>query len=141
MSIRTERVAGEVQQAIARLFQQDFADVSDGMITVTKVRMAPDLKSGRVYLSILGGELPGTETLKRIKAAAPQIRYSLAKAINMKFSPELFYYIDDTAEEVSSIEDIFRKIREEAEARAPKTDDPSETSSSETSSEEAKESN
>jgi ribosome-binding factor A len=126
MSIRTERVAGEVQQAIARLFQQDFSDVSDGMITVTKVRMAPDLKSGRVYLSILGGELPGAETLKRIKAAAPQIRYSLAKAINMKFSPELFYYLDDTAEEVSTIEDIFRKIREEAEAKAPKPDAESE---------------
>lgn len=140
MSIRTERVAGEVQQAIARLFQQDFADVSDGMITVTKVRMAPDLKSGRVYLSILGGEMPGAETLKRIKAAAPQIRYSLAKAINMKFSPELFYYLDDTAEEVSTIEDIFRKIREEAEAKAPKPVDQSDEHTSESSGEE-KESN
>jgi ribosome-binding factor A len=122
MSIRTERVAGEVQQAIARLFQQEFTDLSDGMITVTKVRMAPDLKSGRVYLSVLGGTVPGPEVLKRVKAAAPQIRYALAKAINMKFSPELFYYLDDTAEEVSTIEDIFRKIREEAEAKAPKQD-------------------
>jgi ribosome-binding factor A len=140
MSIRTERVAGEVQQAIARLFQQDFSDVSDGMITVTKVRMAPDLKSGRVYLSILGGELPGAETLKRIKAAAPQIRYALAKAINMKFSPELFYYLDDTAEEVSTIEDIFRKIREEAEAKAPKPEDQADEQANESSGEE-KESN
>jgi ribosome-binding factor A len=131
MSIRTERVAGEVQQAIARLFQQEFTDLSDGMVTVTKVRMAPDLKSGRVYLSILGGEMPGPETLKRIKAAAPQIRYSLAKAINMKFSPELFYYLDDTAEEVSTIEDIFRKIREEAEAKAAKPDAGSENTANE----------
>jgi ribosome-binding factor A len=123
MSIRTERVAGEVQQAIARLFQQEFTDLSDGMITVTKVRMAPDLKSGRIYISILGGTVPGSEVLKRIKASAPQIRYALAKAINMKFSPELFYYLDDTAEEVSSIEDIFRKIREEQEAKNPKSDD------------------
>jgi ribosome-binding factor A len=123
MSIRTERVAGEVQQAVARLFQQDFTDLSDGMITVTKVRMAPDLKSGRVYLSILGGTIPGPEVLKRIKAASPQIRYSLAKLINMKFSPELFYYLDDTQEEVSNIEDIFRKIREEAEAKNPPAPD------------------
>lgn len=123
MSIRTERVAGEVQQAIARLFQQEFTDLSDGMITVTKVRMAPDLKSGRIYISVLGGTVPGEEVLKRIKSAAPQIRYSLAKAINMKFSPELFYYLDDTQEEVSNIEDIFRKIREEAEGKALKNQD------------------
>ena len=120
MSIRTERVAGEVQQGVARLFQQEFTDLSDGMITVTKVRMAPDLKSGRIYLSVLGGSVPGEEVLKRVKAAAPQIRYSLAKLVNMKFSPELFYYLDDTQEEVSTIEDIFRKIREEAEAKNPR---------------------
>ena len=46
MSIRTERVAGEIQQALARLFQTEFGNVTDSLITVTKVRMAPDLKSG-----------------------------------------------------------------------------------------------
>lgn len=124
MSIRTERVAGEVQQAIARLFQTEFTDLSDGMITITKVRMAADLKSGRVYLSILGGTLGPNEVLKRIKSAGPQIRHGLARAIRMKFSPELFYYLDDTQEEVSKVEDIFRKIREERESSTPSASDP-----------------
>ena len=123
MSIRTERVAGEVQQAIARLFQTEFTDLSDGMITVTKVRMAPDLKSGRIYLSVLGGSIPGEQVLKNVKAASPQIRHGLARSINMKYSPELFYYLDDTQEEVSRVEDIFRKIREEAEAKERQDND------------------
>lgn len=125
MSIRTEKVAGEVQQAVARLFQTEFTDLSDGMITVTKVRMAPDLKSGRVYVSVLGGTAPGTVVLKRIKEAAPQIRYSLSRTINLRFSPEIFYYLDDTQEEVSRVEEIFRKIREEENARAPQDPDSS----------------
>lgn len=117
MSIRTERVAGEVQQSIARLFQTEFTDLTDGMITVTKVRMAPDLKSGRIYLSVLGGSIPSEQVLKDIKSIAPQIRHGLARTMKMKFNPELFYYLDDTQEEVSRVEDIFRKIREEAQEK------------------------
>ena len=122
MSIRTERVAGEVQQSIARLFQTEFTDLTDGMITVTKVRMAPDLKSGRIYLSVLGGSIPGEQVLKNVKASAPQIRHGLARTMNMKFNPELFYYLDDTQEEVSRVEDIFRKIREEAQEKEVRED-------------------
>jgi ribosome-binding factor A len=123
MSIRTERVAGEVQQAIARLFQTEFTDLSDGMITVTKVRMAPDLKSGRVYVSVLGGTAPGQVVLKRIKESAPQIRYQLGKTLNLRFNPEIFYYLDDTQEEVSRVEEIFRKIREEQQSKEPREGD------------------
>ncbi len=55
MSIRTERVAGEVQQALAHALQTDFSSLTDSLITITKVRMAPDLRSARVYVSLLGG--------------------------------------------------------------------------------------
>src|SRR5690348_7120386 len=106
MSIRTERVAGEVQQALARLFQTDFRDISDGMITVSKVKMSPDLKSGRVYLSVFGGELGGQGTVNAAKLATPQIRAALARMVRMRYVPELFFYVDDTQEEVSRVEAI-----------------------------------
>lgn len=111
MSVRTERVAGEIKNAIAHLFQTDFGDFTDGLLTVTNVRMAPDLRSGRVYLSILGGTTKPEEALKKIKAIAPQLRSGVAKQVSLKFAPELFYYLDDTMEEVAKIEEIFKKIR------------------------------
>ena len=113
MSVRTERVAGEIKNAIARLFQNDYADLADGLITVTNVRMAMDLRSGRIYLSILGGAAKPEDVLNRIKAIAPQIRSGVAKAVRLKYAPELFYYLDDTQEEVAKIEEIFRKINQD----------------------------
>jgi ribosome-binding factor A len=114
MSIRTEKVAGEVQQSLARLLQTEFSDLTNGLLTITKVRMAPDLKSGRVYVSVLGGTSPSKEVLAALKQSAPQLRYALGRTLNLKFTPELFYYLDDTQEEVARVEEIFRKIREES---------------------------
>jgi ribosome-binding factor A len=113
MSVRTDRVAGEVKAAVAHLFQNEFSDLADGLITVTNVRMAMDLRSGRVYLSMLGGSLKPVEVLKRIKEVAPQLRSGVARQVRLKFAPELFYYFDDTQEEVAKIEEIFRKISED----------------------------
>ena len=113
MSIRTERVAGEVQQALARALQSDFSTISDGLVTVTKVRMAPDLRSGRVYVSVLGGTHPPERTLEKIKAETPHLRAAIAKAVRLRFVPELHFYLDDTQEEVARVEEIFKQIHQE----------------------------
>ncbi|HEY3874363.1 MAG TPA: 30S ribosome-binding factor RbfA [Candidatus Kapabacteria bacterium] len=110
MSIRTERVAGEVQQALARAFQTDFSSLTDSLITITKVRMAPDLRSARVYISLLGGTQPAERTLDKVKAETPHLRSAVAKAVRLRYVPELFFYLDDTQEEVARVEEIFRKI-------------------------------
>ena len=122
MSIRTERVAGEIQQALANLFQADFADVTDGLITVTKVRMSADLGSARVYVSLLGGSLPPQKTLDTLKKEVPHIRAAVARRVRLKFVPDLNFYLDDTQEEVAHLEDIFNLIRAENTARAPLTE-------------------
>lgn len=113
MSIRTERVAGEVQQALARLFQTDFHDITDGMLTVSKVKVSPDLRSARVYLSVFGGALGGAGTVNSAKAATPQLRAALARQVRMRYVPELFFYLDDTQEEVARVEEILKRINRE----------------------------
>lgn len=112
MSIRTERVGGEVQQALAKALQTDFSSLSDGLITITKVRMAPDLRSARVYVSLLGGTAPAARMLEKIKIEAPHLRAAVAKAIRLRYAPELFFYLDDTQEEVARVEEIFKQIGE-----------------------------
>ncbi len=122
MSIRTERVAGEIQQALAHLFQADFAHVTDGLITVTKVRMSADLGSARVYVSLLGGTLPHEKTLETLKKEVPHIRAAVARRVRLKFVPDLNFYLDDTQEEVAHLEDIFNLIRAENAARTPQSE-------------------
>jgi ribosome-binding factor A len=92
------------------LFQTDFQDISDGMITVSKVKMSPDLRSARVYLSVFGGQIGATSTINAAKQAMPQIRAGLARQVRMRYVPELFFYADDTQEEVARVEAILRRI-------------------------------
>ncbi|HZK76140.1 MAG TPA: 30S ribosome-binding factor RbfA [Candidatus Kapabacteria bacterium] len=126
MSIRTERVAGEVQQALARALQTDFSDLSDGLITVTKVRMSPDLRSGRIYISLLGGTRAPERTLERIKAETPRLRAAIAKAIRLRYVPELHFYLDDTQGEVARVETILKQIGEEQHTTVTPDEAPSE---------------
>lgn len=125
MSIRTERVAGEVQQALARVMQTDFSDLSDGLITVTKVRMSPDLRSGRIYISLLGGTRPPERTLEKIKTETPRLRAAIAKAIRLRYVPELHFYLDDTQAEVARVETILKQIGDEQHLRNASEEAPS----------------
>ena len=122
MSIRTERVAGEIQQALGLLLQTDFRDVTSGMITVTKVRMSPDLRTARVYVSVFGGNSSGNDTITALKVQSGRIRAGVARQVRLKFVPELFFYLDDTQDEVAKVEDIFRQIARDRPAGNPEAD-------------------
>ncbi|MEI8134571.1 MAG: 30S ribosome-binding factor RbfA [bacterium] len=118
MSIRTERVAGEIQKILSNLFQRDFSHLADGLLTVTMVRMAPDLRSCRVYISIIGGKKMNEEILSSMKLEAPHIRSAMGRSLRLRHTPELFFYLDDTQEEVSRMEELFKKIREQQNPNA-----------------------
>src|SRR5436305_11238023 len=106
MSIRTERVAGEIQKILSNLFQRDFSHFSDGLLTITGVRMSPDLRSGKVYISIIGGKKGNENILEEIKSEAPRIRSAMGRSLRLRHTPELFFYLDNTQEEVSHIEEL-----------------------------------
>ena len=118
MSIRTERVAGEIQKILSNLFQRDFSHLSDGLLTITMVRMSPDLRSGKVYISIIGAKKAHEEILRQIKQEAPRIRSQVGKSLRLRSTPELFYYLDDTQEEVSRMEELFKKIHEQESGKS-----------------------
>jgi len=118
MSIRTERVAGEIQKILSNLFLRDFTHLTDGLLTVTMVRMSPDLRSCRVYLSIIGGKKLHEDILKAIKIEAPHIRSAMGRSLRLRHTPELFFYLDDTQQEVSRIEELFKKIHEQENPNA-----------------------
>ena len=82
MSIRTERVAGEIQQALARALQSDFDGLSDGLITVTKVRAGDELKP--VEGPLTGNTYVITGTLEKFTRdeAAAELEGKGAKVVN-----------------------------------------------------------
>ncbi|TAE30550.1 MAG: 30S ribosome-binding factor RbfA [Candidatus Kapaibacterium sp.] len=110
MSIRTEKVASEIRQALSRPLADLASEISAGLITVTHVRMSPDLRIARVYLSVFGGKLSPEQALAKVSDRAKDIRYKVTGKVRLRFSPELHFYLDDTLETIERIDTLLKRI-------------------------------
>lgn len=112
MSIRTERVAGEIQKALAGPLQRIAEEISAGFITVTEVRMSADLQVARVYLSVFGGERSSGDVLEHIeKEEAGRLRRHIARSVRMRYVPQLRFYIDDSLDRAQRINAILDSVK------------------------------
>lgn len=112
MSIRTERVAGELQKALAGPLQTIAGEMSAGFITVTEVRMSADLQVARVYLSVFGGQRTPGDVLEHIeKEETGRLRHHVAKTVRLRYVPQLRFYIDDSLDRAQRINAILDSVR------------------------------
>jgi ribosome-binding factor A len=112
VSIRTERVAGEVQKALAGPLQRIAEELSAGFITVTEVRISPDIQTARVYLSVYGGNKTSVEVLEHIEQEhAGRLRHHLGKSVRLRYVPQLKFYIDDTLDRAIRINAILDSVK------------------------------
>jgi ribosome-binding factor A len=110
MSIRTEKVAEEIKHQIAGVLTKDLAELNLGLVTVTRVRVATDLKNAKIYLSFIGNKEPAEACIEKINARKKQIRMHLSSKIHLRFIPELVFYHDDTTEYANRIDEIIKEI-------------------------------
>ena len=109
-SNRMSKVDEEFKREIGKIIDQDLKNTNiTGLISVTKVKVSPDLKSARVYISILNSKSK-KNTLDGLKNATGFIRKELAKRINLRYTPSLNFEIDDTMEYGARIDNILKEI-------------------------------
>ncbi len=107
-SQRQLRVAEEIRHVLAMLFERrDFRDpeLATARITVTEVRASPDLKHMTAFVSGLGKDVP-PEQFKALKRAAPFLRHEVAKAVRLRYAPDLHFQPDtalDYAMHISTV--------------------------------------
>jgi ribosome-binding factor A len=128
MSIRTEKVGNELRNALARPLKDAASEIHAGFITVTHVRMSPDLRVARVYLSVFGGKVSGEQAVAKINERRGSLRQEVNAKVRLRFSPELHFYLDDTLDAINRIDSLLKSIP----PPAPATE--AETSEAETSS-------
>lgn len=98
-SIKNTRINGEVQKELSILISRELKDPRiHPMTSVVTVEVAPDLKSAKVYVSVLGTQDEMKETLKGLKSAASFLRGQLAKTLNLRNTPELIFIMDNSIE-------------------------------------------
>ena len=114
-SKRQQRFAGVIQQDLGELFQREGnAWASGAFITVTRVRVTPDLAIARVYLSFLNNKNAQND-INSIKSHAGEIRYKLGARIknHARVVPQLEFFLDDTNEYVEHMDKLFDEISKE----------------------------
>ena len=107
---RLGRVNEELMKAISHIITYELKnpDVT-GMISVTRVKVTPDLKYAKVYVSILNPKSV-EETMKGLKESAGFIRSQVAKTVNLRITPELVFEYDDSIEHGEKIDNILKQI-------------------------------
>lgn len=114
MSVRTEKVGAMIRDALGVQFQRNLPDYLDGMVTVVSVKMSPDIRIAKVYVSIFRSKTAPEILIKRLNAHMPEIRKRLAAEVQMKFAPELRFYLDDTLDAARKIDDLLKAVRRDS---------------------------
>jgi len=110
---RIGRIEEEYKKELTNIIGYDLKNPNvTGLISVTKVKVTPDLKYAKIYVSILNSKNI-KETLEGLKKSAGYIRSELAKRINLRNTPELTFEIDDSIEYGMKIDNILKDIMED----------------------------
>ena len=98
-SIKNTRINGEVQRELSNIIRGEIKDPRINPLTsVVAVEVAPDLKTCKAYISVLGDEESQKNTLAGLKSAEGFIRSKLAKSINLRNTPEIKFVLDQFIE-------------------------------------------
>ncbi|MFM8472868.1 MAG: 30S ribosome-binding factor RbfA [Candidatus Kapaibacterium sp.] len=108
MSVRTEKVAGEVHKALSPVMDAFAREHGGGLLTITKVVMSPDLSIAKVYVSVFASKLAHPLLLKTLGAEAFRFKRALATELRLRLVPELRFFIDASLDEVERLTEILK---------------------------------
>jgi len=113
------RVGELVRHALAAIFARGEVEddaLTGAVVTVPEVRMTPDLKIANAYVMPLGGQ-HAEEIVAALNRNRKFIRGRVAPQINMKYAPEIRFFVDDTFDEASRIDALLRSDRVQRDLR------------------------
>lgn len=126
-SIKNTRINGEVQRELSNIIRGEIKDPRINPLTsVVAVEVAPDLKTCKAYISVLGDEESQKNTLAGLKSAEGFIRSKLAKSINLRNTPEIKFVLDQSIEygvKMSKMIDEVTKDMKDTDDDIVETDD------------------
>ena len=119
-SIKKTRVNGEVQRELSNIIRGGIKDPRVAPMTSgVAVEVAPDLKTCKAYISVLGDEKAQEDTIKGLQSAEGYIRRELARKLNMRNTPEIKFVMDQSIAYGMAmskmIDDVTRDLKEEEE--------------------------
>jgi ribosome-binding factor A len=119
---RTSRVSEEFREILAEEIPK-LKDPRVGFVTVTGVKVSPDLRRAWVYYTVMGDERERRASAAALRSARPHLRRVIGAQVRLKVLPELAFEEDDTEEAAERIESLIRQLHQgERGAPAPRED-------------------
>lgn len=98
-SVKNTRINGEVLKELSNIIRSEIKDPRiNPMTSVVAVEVAPDLKTCKAYISVLGDEKSQKDTITGLKSAEGYIRRQLARTVNLRNTPEIKFILDQSIE-------------------------------------------
>src|SRR5438445_1460968 len=115
-SYRTDQVGEQVREEIMSIIRRDLKDPRIGFVSITGVRMSPDLRQARVRVSVLGDPDQQKASIEGLESARGLIRHELGRRLeNLKFSPDLRFELDGSIEYAVHINELLKEVLPPAE--------------------------
>ncbi len=111
MTQRQERVEEQLKVEISDIIHRELKDPRAGFISITGVKVTPDLRQARVFVSVMGDETAQENSMKALKSAAGFVRSEVGKRVRMKSTPEIQFEFDNSIEHGARIFELLEKIK------------------------------
>lgn len=107
---RQAKISRLIQKELSEIFRQQTAKTHGVLVSVSTVRVSPDLSIARAYLSVFPSD-KGAEIIENVNRNASQIRHELAQKVRyqLRKTPELSFFIDDSLDYIEHIDDLLGK--------------------------------
>ena len=122
-SIKNTRINGEVQKELSTIIRNEIKDPRiHPMTSVMAVEVAPDLKTCKAYISVLGEKEAKEATIKGLKSAEGYIRRQLAHNMNLRNTPEIRFILDESIEYGVTMSKLIDNIAKKDQSHKQETD-------------------
>lgn len=134
---RPDRVGEQIRQELSQILSQQVQDPGIGFLTLTRVKVTPDLQLARVLYTVFGDEKQRKETQRALERALPYLRRQIGSRIRLRRVPDLQFFYDESVAHQDRIEKILLDLKHEREIQT--ADAPAANPESDTTAEPTKE--
>jgi ribosome-binding factor A len=123
LSHRIERVAEQIREEVSQILASEVADPAVGLVTVSRVKVSPDLSLARVYWTTMAETAERKKTEKALARAAGFVRHLLSTRMTLRRSPEVVFIFDQSVAAQDRVEQILQELKQQEEARGSESDE------------------
>lgn len=119
---RIDRISEEVMRALAEALRAvKDPRVQNGLVSVTHVEVAGDLRYAKVYVSVLGSAEQTKEVMKGLKSAGGWLRREVGRRVQLRYAPELIFHLDTSITHGAHISEVLHELEREGKIGGDET--------------------